>query len=166
MKKCKKKLKKEEILLILEKFDIDTNVLNELLEHYERCNGGYAKGKDIVLTSESILPFNGFIAFNHGDLAIEIYLDDLKLFDLNLSNYDYLPFALCTGIGVYCLDLKTGEVVLFMEEDNRFWNTAWKSFSSFKESLYNEEALSSLNENSKNLLRNKISLLVQPKIED
>ena len=155
---CEKKVEKKEILSLLEKFNIDANILSELLEHYEHCNGGYPEQEDaVVLDSKSMYPFSGFIAFKYGDLKIEIYLEDLKEFGLNINTYEYLPFAICEGAGVFCLNLKKkGKVVLFIEEENRFWDIAWKSFSAFKESIYSEETLYALSENEKNLLKNKI----------
>jgi len=155
-----KKIEQKEVLSLLENLNIDMNRLNELLQHYEQYNGGYPEQETIVLSLKNILPLSSFLPFKYGNLTIERYLEDLKEFGLNINTYEYLPFAICGGVGAYCLDLKRGEVVLFIEEENRFFDCSWNSFSSFKKALYMEQALSELSENKKSILKNKIASLV------
>ncbi len=164
---CAKKIEKKEVLLLLEKLNINTYVLDEFLYHYEQCNGGYPEQETIVLSLKNILPLSSFLPFIYGNLTIERSLEDLKEFGLNINTYEYLPFAICGGVGVYCLDLKRkGEVVLFIEEENRFFDCSWKSFSSFKKALYTEQALSELSENKKSILKSKIASLVScPRVQ-
>jgi len=153
-----KKIEQKEVLSLVESLNIDRNLLNELLQHYEQYNGGYPEQEDIVLSQKSILPLSGFLPFMYGNLTIEIYLEDLKEFGLNVNTYEYLPFATC-GVGVYCLDLKKGAVVLLIEEENRFFDCSWNSFSSFKKALYTEQALLDLSEDEKSVLKSKIASL-------
>jgi len=157
---CEKKIEKNEILSLLKRFNINSDILSELLQHYEQYNGGYSEHEDIVLSQKNMFPINNFLSFKYGNLTIETYLEDLKEFGLNVNTYEYFPFATAGGVGVYCLALKRkGEIVLFIEEENRFFDISWKSFTSFLDALYSEQALSNLSENEKGVLKNKIASL-------
>ena len=71
------------------------------------------------------------------------------------------PLAFDDGGNLYVMKLSESNacVYLYMQEEQKFYDTSWPSFECFLESFYQYEKLISLNELEKEALKEKIKLL-------